>query len=179
VDLTAREHFICHRLLTKMVSDKKSKYQMWNAFSAMLYWHNDKQERIKLSPFKYQLIKIQLSKQKSLRFSGEGNKMYGKTHSAEAKAKMSRARMGRVVTEETREKLRNREYRNTWSSSFMKNNNPNSKPGVRDKMAATFLEKYGVNNCSQIPKICEHCGKSVGLSNYSRWHGNNCKTIKN
>ena len=45
INLSAREHFICHWLLTKMVSNKKEKYQMWNAFSCMLYRENLNQER--------------------------------------------------------------------------------------------------------------------------------------
>ena len=31
---------------------------------------------------------------------------------------------------------------------------------------------------SQIKKICTHCGKTVDVSNFGRWHGNNCKQKK-
>lgn len=32
----------------------------------------------------------------------------------------------------------------------------------------------------RVPWTCIHCHKSgVGLTNYSRWHGNKCKTLKN
>ena len=27
-------------------------------------------------------------------------------------------------------------------------------------------------------KFCEHCGKNTVVSNYNRWHGNNCKKLK-
>ena len=29
---------------------------------------------------------------------------------------------------------------------------------------------------SQIKKTCEHCGKSISLPMYSRWHGDKCKS---
>jgi hypothetical protein len=77
VDLTAREHFICHWLLTKMVANKKEKYQMWNAFSCMLYREKPGQERYKVSSKVFDSIKSAGSKIKSERFKGENNPMYG------------------------------------------------------------------------------------------------------
>ena len=76
--LTAREHFICHWLLTKMVSGKKEKYQMWNAFSCMLYRENANQERYKISSKVFESIKIAGSKIKKEKMSGVNNPMYGK-----------------------------------------------------------------------------------------------------
>jgi len=76
--LTAREHFICHWLLTKMVSDKKEKYQMWNAFSCMLYRENANQERYKISSRVFEAIKLAGSKIKKEKMSGINNPMYGK-----------------------------------------------------------------------------------------------------
>ena len=31
---------------------------------------------------------------------------------------------------------------------------------------------------SQTKKTCENCGKTVDVANYSRWHGNKCRTGK-
>jgi hypothetical protein len=31
------------------------------------------------------------------------------------------------------------------------------------------------NNPSKIKKVCPHCNKEAGGSNYKRWHGDNCK----
>ena len=78
VKLTAREHFICHWLLTKMVSNTKEKYQMWNAFSCMLYRENPNQERHKVSSRVFENIKSAGSKIKSEKFSGMNNPMYGR-----------------------------------------------------------------------------------------------------
>ena len=41
-----------------------------------------------------------------------------------------------------------------------------------------FIRKYLADNVAVL--ICEHCGLEVkGIGNYVRWHGDNCKTIKN
>jgi hypothetical protein len=67
VNLTGREHFICHWLLTKMISGTKQKYQMWNAFSCMLYRENSSQQRHKVSSRKFELIKEEGAKIKSIK----------------------------------------------------------------------------------------------------------------
>lgn len=127
VELTAREHFITHWLLTKMVTDTKQKYQMWNAFSCMLYRERPGQQRYKVSSRLFENIKVSGAKIKSERFTGKNNPMFGrrgKDHpafgkkwsdehrknashshkgvkrSAEARKKQSEATKGRTQTAE-------------------------------------------------------------------------------
>lgn len=78
VVLSAREHFIVHWLLTKMVSNTKHKYQMWNAFSCMLYRARPGQIRYKVSSRVFESIKRAGSKIKSERFTGSNNPMFGR-----------------------------------------------------------------------------------------------------
>jgi hypothetical protein len=114
VKLTAREHFICHWLLTKMVSNTKHRYQMWNAFSCMLYRENSSQHRYKISSRKFEIIKQAGSQIKSERFSGENNPMYGKRGDLsphygkiwtdEHRKNASESHKGRLRTEEARAK---------------------------------------------------------------------------
>lgn len=114
VNLTAREHFICHWLLTKMVDNKKQKYQMWNAFSCMLYRENPNQKRHKVSSRVFENIKSVGAKIKSEKFSGKNNPMfgkrgdlsphYGKKKSAEHIANLSKAHKGKTRTAEARAK---------------------------------------------------------------------------
>jgi hypothetical protein len=114
VKLTAREHFITHWLLTKMVSNKKEKYQMWNAFSCMLYRENQNQERHKVSSRVFENIKSFGAKIKSEKFSGKNNPMYGrigilspfygKKKSAEHIANLSKSHKGQTRTVEARAK---------------------------------------------------------------------------
>jgi hypothetical protein len=114
VNLSAREHFVCHWFLTKMVSNKKEKYQMWNAFSCMLYRKNSNQERYKVTSRVFENIKSAGAKIKSEKFSGENNPMfgrkgilsphYGKKKSAENIANLSKAHKGQIRTVESRAK---------------------------------------------------------------------------
>ena len=114
VSLTAREHFVCHWLLTKMVSDTKQKYKMWNAFSCMLYRENLNQERHKISSRAFENIKSIGAKIKSEKFTGKGNPMYGKRgelsphygkkKSAEHLEKLSVSHKGFVRSMESRAK---------------------------------------------------------------------------
>jgi hypothetical protein len=114
VKLTAREHFICHWLLTKMVANTKEKYQMWNAFSCMLYRENPNQERHKVSSRVFENIKFVGAKIKSENFSGKNNPMYGKKgilsphygkkKSAEHIANLSKSHKGQTRTIEARAK---------------------------------------------------------------------------
>jgi hypothetical protein len=114
VNLTAREHFICHWLLTKMVSNKKEKYQMWNAFSCMLYRENPHQERYKISSRVFENIKSAGAKLKSEKMAGANNPMfgrrgklcphYGKKKSAEHIANLSKSHKGQIRTVEARAK---------------------------------------------------------------------------
>lgn len=50
--------------------------------------------------------------------------------------------------------------------------------GFGDKVAERMKKEFSENNPNRRPelqKMCEHCGKTVGPSNYTRWHGDNCK----
>lgn len=71
VYLTAREHFICHLLLTKMLA-KEDKWKMQKAL-----WNMSHTRNIKLNSTVYESIKLEYSKNCSIYMSGENNPMYG------------------------------------------------------------------------------------------------------
>lgn len=184
VILTAREHFICHWLLTKMVLGQ-DKYKMWNAFSCMLYRETDSQQRYKISSKVFENIKKEGSKIKSNRFSGENNPMYGrrgkdhpsfgKTVSAETKIKQSIAHYGQTRSLESRQKQSAKTKGRKQSDIHIQNrsgiNHPNYgkqlDPSIKEKIKNTILNK---------PQFtCEFCGKTTTKGNYKRWHSTNCK----
>ncbi|HAT62432.1 MAG TPA: hypothetical protein DCS83_07830 [Prevotella sp.] len=76
----------------------------------------------------------------------------------EQKDHLSKIMTGRVVSEETRNKMRG-------------NNNPN--------YGITMSESHRKNisdSSKNVPKkTCEHCGKQVSPGNYTRWHGEKCR----
>lgn len=56
--LTPREHFICHWLLTKMISNSFYKFKMLKAFTGMLNWKTKRN----LSARQYEIIKLNVPK---------------------------------------------------------------------------------------------------------------------
>lgn len=100
----------------------------------------------------------------SKRMSGDRNPMfgkkgkdapfYGKTHSKETLEIIRQTHTGKIVSEETREKQRK------------------AKQGKKSSEETIIKLK----NKRKIE--CEYCSKIVDISNYGRWHGNNCKFKK-
>jgi hypothetical protein len=142
VKLTAREHFVAHWLLTKMVVNTKQKYQMWNAFSCMLYRELPGKQRYKVSSRIFENIKAAGSKIKSEKMSGTGNPLYGKRGSAhpaygmtwsdEHRKNASESHKGKIRTLESRAKQsktnkgipKSKEHREKTSISLLGKNNP-------------------------------------------------------
>lgn len=102
VDLTAREHFICHWLLTKCVTInvEKMQYALW----LMINSENEHQERYKINSKKYEILKNNLS----IVFSKQHS---GKPKSEEHKRKISETRKrkiadGSLIVNENKEKYK-------------------------------------------------------------------------
>jgi hypothetical protein len=96
-------------------------------------------------------------------------KVTGRKDSDEAKLKKSLALKGRPkgpMSEEQKQIRRDKQK-------------GVAKPkGFGDKVAERMKKEFSLNNPNSRPdlqKICEHCSKTVGPSNYTRWHGDNCK----
>jgi len=88
VNLSAREHFICHLLLTKMYSEGSlNYYKMIKAFMMMLNAKSQNQERF-LSSRRYEVLKEAFSKAQSISQSGQNNSQYGKNKSDDIKNKI-------------------------------------------------------------------------------------------
>jgi hypothetical protein len=151
VSLTAKEHFICHLLLTRMVegvAKKKMTYALW----LMCNVKNPVQQRHVPTGSTYEKVRIQHSINISQKFKGVKKTYYhwlNKTHSQETKQKQSLLKQGK--------------------------NNPMY---GREQSAETIKKIKESQIGIQKPKFtCECCGALVGgKSNYSRWHGINCKT---
>jgi hypothetical protein len=101
--LTPKEHYICHRLLPKMVKSKshyeKMIYALWCLING-----NGHSERYSPSGKIYQQIKEEQSKVRSERMKGKGNHFYGKTHSNEFKSWFSENNPAK--REEVKEKMK-------------------------------------------------------------------------
>lgn len=103
VDLTAREHFICHLLLTKMLQGKERSKMVYAVHRIL---HGNKKIYCKSSRI-YEMLKKEHSKVVSEQMKGKNNYFYGKSligkkngfygrkHTKETKRKMSESRKGK------------------------------------------------------------------------------------
>lgn len=92
VALTAKAHFVCHHLLTKMTSDQ-DKIKMIHAFWRMIHAPQHSQP---ITAKVYQVIKEERATALSEEMKGKNNRFYGKKHSNETKKVMSQKAKQRV-----------------------------------------------------------------------------------
>lgn len=187
VKLTAREHFICHWLLTKIVIETKHKYQMWNAFSCMLYRELPGASRYKVTGRVFENIKKAGAKIKSIKFSGEDNPMYGlkgADHPAfgqvwtdEMRKNASTAHKGQIRSIESRKKQSEKTKGRKQSAEHIKNRSGVNHPGYGKLLDDITKEKIRQSVLNKPLHTCEHCGKTTTKGNYKRWHNDNCKVI--
>ena len=181
VELTAREHFICHWLLVKMTEgDDRSK--MLYALKGMKA-ENKYQQRYqtKITARVYATYRAEYAKIKSNMMTGDSNcsrrpgvgekirqaKLGVKRAAfsdewiekmAEKKRGSSNPRFGVEVTQSTRDKIR-------------------EKATGRKQSPETVAKKAAAIRGLHREKIlCPHCGKSVAVNGYPRWHGPNCRS---
>ena len=107
IDLSAREHFIAHKLLAQENPDNNSLVFAW---TCMAFPSNRVQERYELSPEEYEEAKKAISKAMSGRVVSEETRKKlseskkGKPLSEDTKQKLSKSLKGREVPDETRKK---------------------------------------------------------------------------
>ena len=88
VNLTAREHFVCHWLLVKMTTGQDH-HKMLNALRMMRAEKQGQQRyNTKITSRVYESIKKEYAQLQSFKLKGAGNGMYGKTQSAETREKI-------------------------------------------------------------------------------------------
>jgi len=105
-NVTLREHFICHWLLTK-IHYGKERHQLLKALW-MMKAENQNQTRYKtkITSRVYATLKEEYIKLQSIKVTGKGNGFYGKTHTPEARKRISEANKGRVPPQEEIEKMK-------------------------------------------------------------------------
>lgn len=177
--LTPKEHYICHRLLPKMVKSKihyeKMIYALWSLVNG-----NGHSERYSPSGKIYQQIKEEQGKIKSERMKGEGNHFYGKTHSNEFKSWFSENNPSK--REDVKEKMRGPRPHFKPSSYYFglseetkqkireANLGKTHKEESKRKMSETRSEKIWIKKEGQKSKHIHHskvdayisCGWSLG-----------------
>lgn len=151
--LTPKEHFVCHLLLTKMLSGE-SKNKMTYALWGMTNQSNSVQERFHSNLYERYKEKVQ------------------EALSHERKGKTLAERFGKERADQIKEKFKTRKHRSSpdaveraaiskrFSEAWKNNKNPR---GFQVKQ----LEKI----------ICTNCNRAVDPGNYSRHHGEKCTRV--
>jgi NUMOD3 motif len=207
VELTAREHFIAHWLLVKIHKDGEEHWKMLNALRMMRAENSShKRYESKITARVYENLKEEYAKLQSMRYTGAGNGMYGKTHSDEAKEKLRIANTGKTLTEEQRRKVgesklgkKREKFNDEWMAKLKEANTGESNPmhgkihsdETREKMrekamgrkysAETIAKRVEKQKGQVRPKIqCPHCSQMIAVNTFPRWHGDKCKmnTVK-
>ena len=133
VRLTAKEHFVCHRLLTKMVCEDAAKIKMHNAAFQMTI-KSSNQERYKITARKYEILK----RNKSAAMMG--NTYGSRPMSEETKRRISAAKKGvsvgkgKKMSDKAKKKLSaSIKGRTPWNVGLTyKHKNPRGKKKVSD-----------------------------------------------
>ena len=178
VRLTAREHFICHWLLTKMVTGADQK-KMAYACKMMMHSHGDGQQRYRITSSVYESLKQNLN-------TILKNRVF--TDSWKEKLKVSAQR--RAQNEGPEQKAIRRANRISGNKKRKGEKRPGQTGSNNHFYGKGFVGVdnpfYGKTHTEETlkklrvpkPKIkCKHCGSIVGgESNFKRWHGDNCKS---
>lgn len=169
--LTAKEHFVVHKLLTYIYPTNRD---LATAFHFMVYGAKNKEINLSSRDYEYAKelgageknpffglrhtleTKKKMSKAASLRV-GEKNGNFGNTLSKEAKEKISKAHKGKEISIEQRrlisKKLKGRKFSEEHINKIR-----NSKIGK-----------------PRPTKTCKYCGKEMAVGNFERYHNENCK----
>lgn len=176
VNLTAREHFLCHKLLTKM-TEGTNKRKMLYALGKFIQ-SNPHQQRI-LTATQYEAAKRALSLAR-----------IGQKHSDEAKAKMSekaklrpkrtypnrgpRTPESRLKNSLSMKKLyQNKEYIHK-GKSYEDLYGPEEAELKKAKLRGPKGPRKNPTKKHDLI-TCPHCNKTGGAGNMHRYHFNNCR----
>lgn len=177
--LTAREHYICHKLLIR-ITIGTAKLAMLHAVWAFNR-KSKNQNRNVVSSRDYENIRKQLSEEMSKARLGIMNK--GRVVSDDQKNKISKSLRGRTLSTLTKERMKKSwKTRPPRSLSHCENISLATKGKQLSEETKIRMSnsKKGINPVhTQVPWDCEYCSKTgIGIGNYKRWHGENCKSAK-
>ena len=204
--LTAREHFICHWLLTKIHPTGDAHWKMLNALRIMRA-ENKSQTRYKtkITSRVYEKLKKEYSLLQSEKMRGANNPMYGKPVSDEVRRGRSERASGennpakrpgagaKISAAQTGKKRKS--FSDTWiekmavkkrgenNPMFNKTHTEETKQKQREKAtgrkqsAETIAKKAdAVRGSKREKQACTCCGKLVAVNVIDRWHNKNCRT---
>jgi len=163
VHLTAREHFVCHLLLTRMIT--KEPYLSKLKYAAILLYSVHDQ---KISSRLYEVLKSNI-KQTPEWIEKRTSKRIGQKHSIETKKILSNKAKVREIRYVTCLSCRKTmDYGNYCKSH-------GEKCGIKQSTAWNKGKTMSTKGRVLPKRQCPYCEKEADAGNYRRWHGENCK----
>jgi hypothetical protein len=195
VNLTAREHFICHLLLIKMVNGD-NKYRMLKASTMMAVRIGPGQQRYKVTNRIYEIlkqsvevpqeVKLKMGIAQKNRFKDIPGTFLGKHHSLETRKKMSTSASKPKSLEWKASASKNRKGKSAPNKGISHTEETKQKisESVKGEKNGFFGKHHSAEQrlkkskekLASPKKLCYYCGKSVDAMNYGRWHGDKCKS---
>lgn len=201
VDLTAREHFICHWLLTKMTTGE-DRAKMIYALNGMKRTNKFAQRyETKITARVYENLKKEFSVIHSATMKGrepwnrgvpiteeqrEKNRKaaVGKKRSPEAIAKAVAKQIGQKRSQKTKDRIRAAlkgkpkgpmSEEEKLKRSLGNLGKPKPK-GMAEKLKSTVAAQLAAGtHYTQIKLTCPHCGIQASKARYNGYHGDKCK----
>lgn len=169
VELTAREHFLCHLLLCEIYPQhKKLVSAVWMMSNAKSYNHK---RDYKVSSRTYQRFRELHAESLSDLFSGSKNPMYGKIGYFTVDNKGTKNPMYGKLGENNP----NFGKKFPEQSERMKKNNPMFDKKVVERVRIALSKPRPKARVPKPKKQCPHCGLIGGAPVMSRYHFENCK----
>ena len=165
--LTAREHFVCHKLLTFGLRHSKYYFKCLASIVAFMY-KNEKQVRI-LSSHDYEFIRKCNSEQMKNRIPWNKGIKTGTS-----------PKKGLPATGRNQKGIREAWNKGIPCSAASKEKNSQSNIGKKKgPLSVIIRQKMSITATKRIRYICEHCGKeNLMIQHYNRWHGYKCRSKK-
>ena len=179
VNLSARQHFVCHWLLTKIHAGQE-RGKMINAL-VMMQGENANQHRYKTKITSRAFAKLREDYAAYISKMNTGIKL-----TADQCEKIRQSKIGKKRAPFSGEWLENLRAAHQGENNGMygKNHTGESRKKIGNKIRGrkqTDEEKKRRGNSvkslalKREKKLCPHCDKEVAVNGYARWHGDNCK----
>lgn len=197
--LTAKEHYVCHKLLTYIYKENR---KIALAFHKMTYGNTIKDKNCKISSRDYEYARKLISfipvSIETKHKQSESHK--GILHTKESKEKISLSKIGIPRSEETKKKCRDSQIgrSKTFSKELIKEqSNRRKEYNTKNKKGKTYEEQYikiygkelGIIKAKEQKiklskskkgkprnkKVCPYCNREIAEGNYGKYHGDKCK----
>jgi hypothetical protein len=154
VYLSAKEHFICHLLLTKMMIRKDCKIKMANCLSRMI----NSKDRYIISGKIYEICRKIYSENHIFKDREKLKSYWGADNPGQLETVKEKSKITKFIKYNDENYNNRNQAKETWIETYGVDN-PSKSKDIKKKKKETTILNYGVDHFAKIEKICEFCGE--------------------